>query len=98
MRKQQRFMTEDFDNSPSDDEDWRKLASFGVERNQVILKSNGWLQLMTHPNLFEMIWCHTTTLSISYFNIILLASFKYLLCTHFCHIACSSFHSLGFRP
>jgi len=34
-RKQQRFMTEDFDNSPSDDDDWRKLASFGVERNQV---------------------------------------------------------------
>jgi len=34
MRKQQRFMTEDFDNSPSDEEDWRKLASFGVERNQ----------------------------------------------------------------
>lgn len=33
-RKQQRFMTEDFDNSSSDDEDWRKLASFGVERNQ----------------------------------------------------------------
>lgn len=32
-RKQQRFMTEDFDNQ-KDDEDWRKLASFGVERNQ----------------------------------------------------------------
>jgi hypothetical protein len=28
-------MTDDFDNSPSDDEDWRKLAAFGVERNQV---------------------------------------------------------------
>jgi hypothetical protein len=34
-RKAQRFMTEDFDNSPGDEEDWRKLASFGVERNQV---------------------------------------------------------------
>ena len=34
-RKQQRFMTDEFDNSPSDDEDWRKLASFGIERNQV---------------------------------------------------------------
>jgi len=33
-RKQQRFMTDDFDNSPSADDDWRKLASFGVERNQ----------------------------------------------------------------
>jgi len=33
-RKAQRFMTEDFDNSPGDEEDWRKLASFGVERNQ----------------------------------------------------------------
>jgi len=32
-RKQQRFMTEEFDNQ-KDDEDWRKLASFGVERNQ----------------------------------------------------------------
>ena len=28
-------MTEDFDKTEPDDEDWRKLASFGVERNQV---------------------------------------------------------------
>jgi len=34
QRKAQRSMTEDFDNSPNDEEDWRKLASFGVERNQ----------------------------------------------------------------
>lgn len=34
QRKQQRFMTEDFDKTEPDDEDWRKLASFGVERNQ----------------------------------------------------------------
>ena len=34
-RKQQRYMTEDFDQVSSADEDWRKLASFGVERNQV---------------------------------------------------------------
>lgn len=34
-RRQQRFMTDDFDNgSTSDDENWRQLASFGVERNQ----------------------------------------------------------------
>lgn len=33
-RKEQRFMTEDFDNDQNSDEDWRKLASFGVERNQ----------------------------------------------------------------
>lgn len=33
-RKQQRFMSDEFDQSPSDEEDWRKLASFGVERNQ----------------------------------------------------------------
>lgn len=34
-RKQQRFMTDDFDHEQSNaDEDWRKLASFGVERNQ----------------------------------------------------------------
>lgn len=33
-RKQQRFMTDDFDQTPSADDDWRKLASFGVERNQ----------------------------------------------------------------
>mmetsp|Transcript_9438 Transcript_9438/g.28161 ORF Transcript_9438/g.28161 Transcript_9438/m.28161 type:complete len:308 (+) Transcript_9438:83-1006(+) len=33
-RKEQRFMTEDFDNNQNDDEDWRKLAAFGVERNQ----------------------------------------------------------------
>lgn len=32
-RKEQRFMTEEYDNQNSD-EDWRKLASFGVERNQ----------------------------------------------------------------
>jgi len=34
-RKEQRFMTEDFDNNQNDEEDWRKLAAFGVERNQV---------------------------------------------------------------
>mmetsp|Transcript_12358 Transcript_12358/g.25525 ORF Transcript_12358/g.25525 Transcript_12358/m.25525 type:complete len:300 (+) Transcript_12358:101-1000(+) len=33
-RKAQRFETDEFDNSPSDEDDWRKLASFGVERNQ----------------------------------------------------------------
>merc|ERR1719410_2984589 len=34
-RKQQRFMTEEFDSTTTNaDEDWRKLASFGVERNQ----------------------------------------------------------------
>lgn len=33
-RKQQRFMTEDFDNSHNDEENWRQLSSFGVERNQ----------------------------------------------------------------
>lgn len=36
QRKNQRYMTEDFDSaSSSADEDWRKLASFGIERNQV---------------------------------------------------------------
>jgi hypothetical protein len=35
-RKAQRAMTEDFDNAEDNpDEDWRKLAKFGVERNQV---------------------------------------------------------------
>merc|ERR1712021_32681 len=34
QRKQQRFMTDDFDNSDKDDENWRQLSSFGVERNQ----------------------------------------------------------------
>jgi hypothetical protein len=34
QRKQQRFMTEDFDNEPVE-ENWRELAKFGVERNQV---------------------------------------------------------------
>jgi len=33
-RKAQQSLTEDFDQSPNEDEDWRKLASFGVERNQ----------------------------------------------------------------
>lgn len=33
-RRQQRFITDDFD-KVSEDEDWRKLASFGVARNQV---------------------------------------------------------------
>mmetsp|Transcript_115022 Transcript_115022/g.171921 ORF Transcript_115022/g.171921 Transcript_115022/m.171921 type:complete len:297 (+) Transcript_115022:97-987(+) len=32
QRKQQRFMTEDFDNVETD-ENWRELAKFGVERN-----------------------------------------------------------------
>lgn len=35
-RKQQRFMTDEFD-KPKEDEDWRKLSQFGVERNQVRL-------------------------------------------------------------
>ena len=34
MRHDQRYMTEEFDSTTSKDEDWRKLASFGVERNQ----------------------------------------------------------------
>lgn len=34
-RKAQRAMTDDFDNVSTPDEDWRKLASFGVERNEV---------------------------------------------------------------
>ena len=33
-RRQQRFMTDDFDQTGSDEENWRQLASFGVERNQ----------------------------------------------------------------
>jgi hypothetical protein len=33
-RRQQRFMTDDFDQTDSDEENWRQLASFGVERNQ----------------------------------------------------------------
>lgn len=33
-RKAQRFMTEDFDKSDSEEENWRQLSSFGVERNQ----------------------------------------------------------------
>jgi hypothetical protein len=35
QRKQQRYMTDNFDQTGSADEDWRKLASFGVQRNQV---------------------------------------------------------------
>jgi hypothetical protein len=35
MRNQQKYMTETFDNeSKAGEEDWRKLASFGVQRNQ----------------------------------------------------------------
>ncbi|MGK3757195.1 MAG: hypothetical protein ACI8RD_009509, partial [Bacillariaceae sp.] len=35
-RKAQRSLTEDFDSvESSEDENWRNLASFGVERNQV---------------------------------------------------------------
>jgi len=33
-RKEQRFMTEDFDSGSNEEENWRNLASFGVERNQ----------------------------------------------------------------
>lgn len=34
QRAQARAMTEQYDNASDPDEDWRKLASFGVERNQ----------------------------------------------------------------
>ena len=34
-RRQQQYMADQFDQVSSVDEDWRKLASFGVERNQV---------------------------------------------------------------
>jgi hypothetical protein len=34
-RQAQRYLTEDFDNDKGDDDNWRNLASFGVERNQV---------------------------------------------------------------
>jgi hypothetical protein len=33
-RRDQRFMTEDFDQTASEEENWRQLSSFGVERNQ----------------------------------------------------------------
>jgi hypothetical protein len=39
QRKNQRFMTEDFDKVSTPDEDWRKLASFGVGRTQVRIAS-----------------------------------------------------------
>ena len=35
QRKSQRFMTEDFDQVDKEDDNWRNLASFGVERTQV---------------------------------------------------------------
>jgi len=34
-RKEQRSMTEDFESTSTEEENWRNLASFGVERNQV---------------------------------------------------------------
>lgn len=35
QRKAQRWMTDDFDKVTTEDENWRNLKSFGVERNQV---------------------------------------------------------------
>ena len=41
-RQAHRFMTEEFDRVQENaDEDWRKLAKFGVERNQVGLAEGG---------------------------------------------------------
>jgi hypothetical protein len=38
QRKQQRYMTDDFDKAGGGDDNWRELAKFGVERNQVSKK------------------------------------------------------------
>jgi hypothetical protein len=35
QRKAQRWMTDEFDKVTSEDENWRNLKAFGVERNQV---------------------------------------------------------------
>jgi hypothetical protein len=42
QRKAQRYMTDDFDNAGNDDDNWRNLRSFGVERNQVSLNEMKW--------------------------------------------------------
>ena len=55
QRKQQRFMTDDFD-KVTQDEDWRSLASFGVERNQVGL--GGSVVRGTMHELLEAILAH----------------------------------------
>jgi hypothetical protein len=34
-KEAQRYMTEDFDTESSGEQDWRTLAKFGVERNDV---------------------------------------------------------------
>lgn len=34
-RKQQRYLTDEFDSNDKEDENWRNLAKFGVERTQV---------------------------------------------------------------
>lgn len=50
QRKTQRFMTDDFD-KVSAEEDWRKLASFGIERNQVCIGDQLWLRRRCCPEL-----------------------------------------------
>lgn len=44
-------MTDDFDNEEKDDEDWRTLAKFGVERNQVRTNTSHCLQLYLHGTM-----------------------------------------------
>lgn len=44
-------MTDDFDNEEKDDEDWRTLAKFGVERNQVRANTSHCLQLYLHGTM-----------------------------------------------
>ena len=94
-------MTEDFDTSPGDEEDWRKLASFGVERNQVSWTSNCWLQWF-FEFLFYRMWCQTTVLRLP-------INLQRILYCHFSfypfnipktlfYTACFSFHRSGFWP
>jgi hypothetical protein len=38
QRKSQRYMTDEFDQTSTEDDNWRNLASFGVERTQVSVR------------------------------------------------------------
>jgi hypothetical protein len=54
-RQAQRALTEDFDNV-DDDENWRNLASFGVERNQVRRKYSIDALLVTGGNFTDLVF------------------------------------------
>ena len=109
QRRNQRFMTDEFDQSPTSDEDnWRNLASFGVERNQDFdlneefgavaadVDIEGTIELVGQMNAGFA--THEMSLRVSFICLSSLWSLLCEVCLHRTKILTSSFIQMKFYP